>query len=96
MQTAEAVLQVAGTVVSASSHASLVVQQFFAKRIFLSSPNHHTLRISLQVTFDVSYSGNWPQWDTFCNMEDIILNVMTELQKIPKEAFCQLFQQWQD
>jgi hypothetical protein len=32
----------------------------------------------------------------FATMEDIKLNVMAELRKIPKEAFCRCFQQWQD
>jgi hypothetical protein len=31
----------------------------------------------------------------FATMEDINSNVMAGLQKIPKEAFCQCFQQWQ-
>jgi hypothetical protein len=29
-------------------------------------------------------------------MEDIKWNAATELQKIPKEAFCRCLQQWQD
>jgi hypothetical protein len=32
----------------------------------------------------------------FAVTEDIKPNVMAELQKIPKEAFRQCFQQWQD
>ena len=32
----------------------------------------------------------------FANMEDIKSNVTAELRKIPKEAFCQCFQQSQD
>jgi hypothetical protein len=32
----------------------------------------------------------------FATMGDTDLNEMAELQKIPKEAFCQGFQQWQD
>jgi hypothetical protein len=32
----------------------------------------------------------------FATMEDIKWNAMAELQKIPKEAFRQYFQQWQD
>ena len=32
----------------------------------------------------------------FATVEDIKSNVTTELRKIPKEAFCQCFQQWQD
>jgi hypothetical protein len=32
----------------------------------------------------------------FATIEDIKLNVMAELWKIPKEAFRQCFQQWQD
>jgi hypothetical protein len=32
----------------------------------------------------------------FAIMEDIKLNTMAELRKIPNEAFCRYFQQWQD
>ena len=32
----------------------------------------------------------------FATMEDIKLNAMAELRKIPKEIFRQCFQQWQD
>jgi hypothetical protein len=32
----------------------------------------------------------------FTTMEDIEWNAMAKLQKIPKEAFCQCFQHWQD
>jgi hypothetical protein len=32
----------------------------------------------------------------FATMEDIKSNATAELQKIPKEAFCWCFQQWQD
>jgi hypothetical protein len=32
----------------------------------------------------------------FATMEDIKSNVMDELRKIPKEAFCQCIRQWQD
>jgi len=32
----------------------------------------------------------------FTIMEDIKSNAMAELRKIPKEAFCRCFQQWQD
>jgi hypothetical protein len=32
----------------------------------------------------------------FATMGDIKSNAMAELRKIPKEAFCRCFQQWQD
>jgi len=32
----------------------------------------------------------------FATMEDIKSNATAELRKIPKEAFCRRFQQWQD
>jgi hypothetical protein len=32
----------------------------------------------------------------FATMEDIKSNAMAEFQKIPKEAYCRFFQQWQD
>jgi hypothetical protein len=71
---------------SAPSHTLLVVQQFLAKRnIPVIQPSY---------SLDLA-------WNDFClfptlKMEDIKLNVMAELQKIPNEAFCHCFQQWQD
>jgi len=44
----------------------------------------------------VPYSENGPQGDAFRTMEDIESNATTELRKIPKEAFRQCIQQWQD
>jgi hypothetical protein len=44
----------------------------------------------------VPYSENVPQGTLFTTMEDNRLNAMAELWKIPKEAFFQCFQQWQD
>ena len=44
----------------------------------------------------VPYSENGPQGDAFRTMEDIESNATAELRKIPKEAFRQCIQQWQD
>jgi hypothetical protein len=41
------------------SHTTLAVQQFLTKKIFLSSPNHHTLCMSLWVTFGCSLLWKW-------------------------------------
>jgi hypothetical protein len=35
------------------------------------------------------------KWACFAMMEDIKSNVMAKLRKIPTEAFCWCFQQWQ-
>jgi hypothetical protein len=43
----------------------ICTKQFLAKKMFLSSLNHRTLRILLQVTLAVPYSENCPQGDTF-------------------------------
>jgi hypothetical protein len=40
----------------------------------------------------VFYSENGPQEESFAITEDIKLNLMAKLQKIPKEAFRQCFQ----
>ena len=44
----------------------------------------------------VPYSENGPQGDAFRTMESIESNATAELRKIPKEAFRQCIQQWQD
>jgi hypothetical protein len=62
------------------------------RKAFLSSLNHRNLRISLRVTFGCSLLWKWH----FAPTEDIKWNSTAELQKIPKEAFCRCFQQWQD
>ena len=46
---------------------SLLCSNSSPRKAFLSSPNHHTLRISLGVTLAVPYSENGPQGDAFCN-----------------------------
>ena len=44
----------------------------------------------------VPYSENGPKGGAFRTMEDIKSNATAELRKIPKEAFRQRFQHWQD
>ena len=44
----------------------------------------------------VPYSENVPHGDAFRTMEDIESNATAKLRKIPKEAFRQCIQQWQD
>jgi len=66
-------------------------------KAFLSSPNHRTLRISLRVTFGCSLLLKWASrgrvsqfWMTSNRKR------RPNPRKIPKEAFCRCFQQWQD
>ena len=81
----------------ALSHTSLVVQQFLAEK--KHSCHHPTTVLSgsrykwLSV---VPYSENGPQGDAFRTMEDIESGATAELRKIPKEAFHQWIQKWQD
>jgi hypothetical protein len=74
------------------------------RKAYLSSPNHHILRISLRVTFGFSYSENGPQEGAFrmkmglkrvrfASMKDIKSKSTAELRKSPKEAFRRFFQQ---
>jgi len=79
---------------NASSHTSLVVQQFLAEKSIpvITQPPYspdlapsdfwlfHTLKMVLKGT-------------RFATMEDIKSNAMAELQRIPKEAFHRCFQQ---
>jgi hypothetical protein len=70
---------------SAPNHTPLVVQQFL-------SSIHHTFWISLGMTYVFPTLKMGLKLTHFATMEDMKLNVMAELQKIPNEAF----QQWQD
>jgi len=82
---------------NAPSHTSLVVHQFLAER---------SISVITQPPYspDLAPSDFWlfPTLKTdlkgmrFATMEDIKSNVTAELRTIPKEAFHQCFQQWQD
>jgi len=63
------------------------------KKTFLSSPNHRTLRISLQVTSGCSLLRKWTSRGRIWNHGGHKSNATAELRKIPKEAFCRCFQQ---
>jgi hypothetical protein len=67
------------------SHASLVVQQFIAKKC---------IPVITQPPYSLDLGPITEAHVT--TREDIKSNVMVELQKIPKEAFRQCFQQLQD
>jgi hypothetical protein len=74
---------------NAPSHTLLAVEQSLAT-------NRRTLHLtrsdsSLFHTPNMCLKGTH-----FTTMEDIKSNAMAELQRIPKEAFWQCFQQWQD
>ena len=81
----------------APSHTSLVVQQFLAEK---------SIPIITQPPYspDLAPSDFWLfpalkmvlKGTRFATMEDIEWNATAEPQKIPKEAFRQCFQQWQD
>jgi hypothetical protein len=75
----------------------LLCSNYFPRWTFLSSPNHHSLQISLRVTFGCSLLWKWVCKGTHvATEEDIKSNALAEILKIPKEAFCQSFQQWQN
>jgi hypothetical protein len=77
------------------SHASLV-QELLSKTTFLSSPTHCTV-------LDLTSSDFWLfpalkiglRLTHFTTIEGIKSNAIAKLQKIPKEAFHECFQQWQ-
>jgi len=82
---------------NAPSHTSLVVQQFLAEK---------SIPVVTQPPYspDLAPSDFWLfpalkmrlKGTRFATMEDIKSNATAELRKIPKEAFCRCFQQWQD
>ncbi|PNF21376.1 hypothetical protein B7P43_G15469 [Cryptotermes secundus] len=78
-----------------ADHTSLVVPQFLAeKNIPVSteppySPDLAPSDFWLFPTLKMSFKGT-----SFATMEDIKSTAMTELWKIPKEAFHRCFQQW--
>jgi len=82
---------------NARSHTSLVVQQFLAEKSILVitqqpySPDLAPSDFWLFPTLKMGLKGT-----RFATIEDIKLNAMAELQRIPKEAFHRCFQQWQD
>jgi hypothetical protein len=82
---------------NASSHTSLVVQQFLAEKnipLITQSPYSPDLTLSdfwLFPTLKMGLEGA-----CFVTMEVIKLNATAELRKIPKETFRRCFQQWQD
>jgi hypothetical protein len=79
------------------SHTSLVVQQFIAeKSIPVITQPPYSLDLALNDfwlfrTLKMGLKGMH-----FTTMEDIKLNAVAELWKIPKEVFRQCFEQWQD
>ena len=82
---------------NAPSHTSLVVQQFLAEKsvpVITQPPYSLDLAPSNVWLFPTLKMG---LKDTrFTTMEDIKSNATAKLRKIPKEAFRQCFQQWQD
>ena len=81
----------------APSHISLVAQQFLAEKsipVVTQPPYSPDLAPSDFWLFPTPKMGL--KGTCFANMEDIKWNATAELQKIPKEAFCRCFQQWQD
>ena len=82
---------------NASSHTSLVVQQFLAEKsipVITQPPYSPDLAPSdfrLFSTLKMGLKGT-----RFATMEDIKSNATAELCRIPKEAFHRCFQQWQD
>ena len=82
---------------NAPSHTSLDVQQFFTEKSIpvitqpLYSQDLAPSDFWLFPTLKMGLKGT-----RFATMEDIKSNAMAELQKIPKEPFCQCFQEWQD
>jgi len=82
---------------NAPRHTSLVVQQFLAEKsipVITQPPYSSDLAPSdfwLFPTLKMGLKGMH-----FATMEDIKSNEMFELRKIPKEAFRQCVQQWQD
>jgi hypothetical protein len=67
------------------SHTSLVMQQFLAEE------HIPVIALWLYPTLKTDLKGTH-----FTTTEDIKSNTMVKLQKVPKEAFHQFFQQWQD
>jgi hypothetical protein len=65
------------------------------RKTFLTSPNHHSLWITLQVT-GCSFLKMGFKGTCFRTMEGIKLNATAKLWKIPKETLYQCFQQWPD
>jgi hypothetical protein len=78
----------------ASSHTSLVVQQFLAEKSIpvITQP----LYSSDLVLSDFWLFPTLKMGSNFTTMEDTKSNVMTKLRRIPKEAFHWCFQQWQE
>jgi hypothetical protein len=82
---------------NATSHTLLAVQQLFAEEnipVITQSPYSPVLTLSdfwLFPSLKMALKAM-----RFTTMEDIKLNAMAELRKIPKEAFCWCIQQWQD
>jgi len=82
---------------NALSHTSLVVQQFLAEKsipVITQPPYSPDLAPSdfwLFPTLKMGLKGT-----RLATMEDIKLNAMAKLWRIPKEAFHRCFQQWQD
>jgi hypothetical protein len=79
------------------SQTSLAVQQFLAEKnipVITQAPHSPDLAPSdywLFFTLNMGRKGTH-----FANVEDIKLNAMAELRKIPKEAFRRCSQKWQD
>jgi hypothetical protein len=79
------------------NHTSLVVWQFLAEKII-------PVITQLPYSLDRTWGDFWLfatlklglKGAHFATLEDIISNVMANLSTIPKEAFRQCFQQWQD
>ena len=82
---------------NAPSHTLLVVQQFLAqKSIPIITRTPYSLDFApsdfwLFSTLKMGLKGKH-----FATMGDIKSNAMAKLRKIPKEAFCQCFRQWQN
>jgi len=82
---------------NALSHTSLVVQQFLAEKsipVITQPPYSLDLAPShfwLFPTLKMGLKGT-----RFATMESMKSNATVELRRIPKEAFHQCFQQWQD
>jgi len=91
--------QVAGRVVSAydnASHTSLVQQFIAEKNISVITQQSYSPDLTLSDFWLFSTLKMGPKGMPFATIEDITLNVMAELWKIPKEAFRWCFQQWRD
>jgi transposase len=82
---------------NALSHTSLLVLQFIAEKsisVIVQPPYSLDLVLSDIWLFPALKMGL--KGACFTTMEDKKSNVTAKLRKIPKEAFCQCFQQWQD